>query len=108
MPELVWKSFIDFEIEQEQFDNARKLYERLLERTSHVKVWISYAQFEGSIDRLEAARAVFSKGFEALKNAESKEEVLSYGSLHFGSTFVSTLRLVLCFLFFSTAARHAS
>ncbi|KAF2428912.1 pre-mRNA-splicing factor CLF1 [Tothia fuscella] len=46
MPELVWKEFIDFETEQEEYDNARQLYERLLEKTSHVKVWISYAHFE--------------------------------------------------------------
>lgn len=38
MPEVVWKAYIDFEIEQEQFDRARQLYERLLERTQHVKV----------------------------------------------------------------------
>ena len=27
-------------------ERARELYERLLERTSHVKVWLSYASFE--------------------------------------------------------------
>lgn len=38
MPEVLWKSFIDFEVEQEEWDNARALYRRLLERTQHVKV----------------------------------------------------------------------
>jgi len=38
MPELLWKAYIDFEVGQEQTENARQLYERLLERTSHVKV----------------------------------------------------------------------
>lgn len=38
MPELLWKAYIDFEVNQEQTENARQLYERLLERTSHVKV----------------------------------------------------------------------
>jgi crooked neck len=38
MPELLWKAYIDFEVGQEMFENARQLYERLLERTSHVKV----------------------------------------------------------------------
>jgi len=46
MPEILWKAYIDFEIEQEQNDNARQLYERLLERTQNVKVWMSFAQFE--------------------------------------------------------------
>uniref|UniRef100_A0A3P9P9R6 Crooked neck pre-mRNA splicing factor 1 n=1 Tax=Poecilia reticulata TaxID=8081 RepID=A0A3P9P9R6_POERE len=49
MPEVLWKSYIDFEIEQEQFDNTRNLYKRLLQRTQHVKVWISYAKFELSV-----------------------------------------------------------
>ena len=38
MPEVLWKSFIDFEVEQEEWDNSRALYRRLLERTQHVKV----------------------------------------------------------------------
>ena len=46
MPELLWKAYIDFEEEEGEYDNARKLYERLLEKTDHVKVWISYAHFE--------------------------------------------------------------
>lgn len=46
MPELVWKSYIDFEEEEGEFERTRGLYERLLERTRHVKVWISYAHFE--------------------------------------------------------------
>jgi crooked neck len=40
MPEMLWKSFIDFEIEQKAFDRVRQLYEHLLQRTSHVKVRI--------------------------------------------------------------------
>jgi crooked neck len=46
MPELVWKEYIDFEADEGEHARARALYERLLERTGHVKVWIAYAQFE--------------------------------------------------------------
>lgn len=46
MPELVWKAYIDFEEEEGEFEKTRLLYERLLQRTAHVKVWISYAHFE--------------------------------------------------------------
>ena len=46
MPELLWKAYIDFEEEEGEYQRARALYERLLRKTSHVKVWISYAQFE--------------------------------------------------------------
>ena len=38
MPELLWKAFIDFEIEQQEYDHARRLYGRLLKKTQHVKV----------------------------------------------------------------------
>jgi crooked neck len=45
-PEILWKMYIDFEISEGERENARELYERLLERTKHVKVWISFARFE--------------------------------------------------------------
>lgn len=48
MPEVVWKAYIDFEYDEEEWDRTRALYKRLLERTSHVKVWISWAQFESN------------------------------------------------------------
>eukprot|EP01117_Protostelium_nocturnum_P008078 TRINITY_DN2879_c0_g2_i1.p1 TRINITY_DN2879_c0_g2~~TRINITY_DN2879_c0_g2_i1.p1 ORF type:complete len:654 (-),score=161.21 TRINITY_DN2879_c0_g2_i1:54-2015(-) len=74
MPELLWKSFIDFEIEQGEYDNVRNLFRRLLDRTKHVKVWIAFAQFETSIEQISLARDVFSEGFDALKMAQDKEE----------------------------------
>lgn len=46
MPEVLWKAYIDFEIAEGERERTRQLYERLLERTKHVKVWMSYAQFE--------------------------------------------------------------
>ena len=47
-------SFIDFEYNQAEFENARRLYEDLLRRTSHVKVWVSFAQLEASIGQATA------------------------------------------------------
>lgn len=78
MPELLWKSYIDFEISREEFENARKLYERLLERTSHVKVWLSYAKFEfnnGDAEGMNVAlaRRVYERANECLKNSSEKE-----------------------------------
>lgn len=78
MPELLWKAYIDFEISQDESENARQLYERLLERTSHVKVWLSYAKFElnnqtdGDIN-IGQARRVFEKANENLKHSVEKE-----------------------------------
>uniref|UniRef100_A0A2C9JXA3 Crooked neck-like protein 1 n=1 Tax=Biomphalaria glabrata TaxID=6526 RepID=A0A2C9JXA3_BIOGL len=79
MPEVLWKSYIDFETDQEEYDNARKLYKRLLERTQHVKVWISRAKFELSVpedNALDNARAVYRAGNKALQNTPDKEERL--------------------------------
>lgn len=55
MPELLWKSYIDFEEEEGEYDRTRALYERLLEKTDHVKVWTSYAHFEINVPDPEAA-----------------------------------------------------
>uniref|UniRef100_A0A0B7A869 Crooked neck-like protein 1 n=1 Tax=Arion vulgaris TaxID=1028688 RepID=A0A0B7A869_9EUPU len=79
MPEVLWKAYIDFEGDQEEYDNARKLYKRLLQRTQHVKVWISYAKFELSISEegaLNRSRTVYREANRALKNSQDKEERL--------------------------------
>jgi crooked neck len=49
---MLWKEYIDFEISEGESVNARNLYRRLLQRTSHVKVWISYGKFE-SIEAMQ-------------------------------------------------------
>jgi len=89
MPELVWKSYIDFEEEEEEWERTRLLYERLLEKTEHVKVWISYAHFEINVpdedvqpgeedavseEAKERARRIFEKGYRRLKDKGLKEE----------------------------------
>jgi len=76
MPEVLWKAFIDFEIEEGEASNARKLYERLLDKTSHVKVWISYAQFEaGEIgEGMATVRKILEKAYNELKEEGLKEE----------------------------------
>ncbi|KAJ8887994.1 hypothetical protein PR048_007479 [Dryococelus australis] len=77
MPELLWKAYIDFEVSVGELDKARELYERLLERTLHVKVWMSYAQFEMSAAEegsVELARHVYERANQALRGANEKEE----------------------------------
>jgi len=79
MPEVLWKAYIDFEIAAEESDRVRQLYERLLERTQHVKVWISYAQFEANSndpDCLSFARNVYDRGDRSMQTSDSKEERL--------------------------------
>lgn len=67
MPEVVWKAYIDFETEEEEYARARDLYRRLLDKTHHVKVYLAFAAFEaaaalqaGDIDQaVQAARRVY-------------------------------------------------
>ncbi|XP_003738957.1 crooked neck-like protein 1 [Galendromus occidentalis] len=73
MPEVVWKGYIDFEMEQRNFDATRDLYERLLDRTSHVKVWVSYGRFAGSHFDHDSARKVFERAEKTLRE-QTKEE----------------------------------
>ncbi|KAF8063074.1 CRNKL1 [Scenedesmus sp. PABB004] len=106
MPEAVWKAYIDFEIGQGNRERTRLLYERLLDRTKHVKVWISFARFEAeplpqpdaddeqaaqrepppgegsSAAEREAraarARTVYERGFRSIREGspEAKEEAV--------------------------------
>ena len=102
-PENLWKAYIDFEVEQGERVNARKLYERLIKLSGHVKVWRSYAEFEASAipmsqamkeelgieededeeERMvegdyELGRQVFQRGYNDLKERGLKEEVNLY------------------------------
>ena len=96
MPELVWKAYIDFEEEEGEYDRTRDLYERLLEKTDHVKVWISYAHFEVNVQEdedeeeggdsderpiseaaKERARRVFERAHKSMKEKDLKEERVS-------------------------------
>jgi crooked neck len=97
MPELLWKAYIDFEIEEGDREKARSLYERLVNLSGHHKVWISYGEFEGSsipVPRAlreededeesevrvvegdaNMARQVFNRGYKDLKSKQLKGEV---------------------------------
>lgn len=98
MPEILWKAYIDFEVdEQGDREKTRSLYERLVSVSGHHKVWISYAEFEGSSIPLpralreeeededaeprvvagdaELARQIFGRGYKDLKSKGLKAEV---------------------------------
>lgn len=98
MPEVVWKAYIDFEEEEGEYERTRALYERLLEKADHPKVWISYAQFEINIpDEAEEeeeteeeveekpvseeakarARKIFERAHNSMKERELKAERVS-------------------------------
>jgi crooked neck len=96
MPELLWKAYIDFEVDEGERERARALYERLIDASGHVKVWIAYASFEAEpipiprADRddedeeaetptaegdVQLARVVFGRGYKDLKTKGLKSEV---------------------------------
>ncbi|KJA13675.1 hypothetical protein HYPSUDRAFT_151330 [Hypholoma sublateritium FD-334 SS-4] len=109
MPELLWKAYIDFEVEEGERETARALYERLITLSGHVKVWIAYAMFEAEpipLPRAEReeeeeeeeeeerkmvpgdpplARQVFERGYKDLKSKGLKQERIAL--LHIWKTF---------------------
>ncbi|CAD5231696.1 unnamed protein product [Bursaphelenchus xylophilus] len=76
IPEVLWKAFIDFEIEQEQYERVRQLYEVLLGRTNHIKVWLSWTAFEVGINEVEKARGVFERANKALEGNGAEERLM--------------------------------
>jgi crooked neck len=72
----LWKAFIDFEIEQEEYERVRELYQTLLRHTNHIKVWASWTAFEVGIDNIEGARSVFQRANNELSNSSNEERLL--------------------------------
>jgi hypothetical protein len=82
------QAWIDFEFSQQERERTRSLYETLLSKTGHVKVWIAYALFEvqpmvdeetgeeveGEGGDPDLARKVLQRGYDALRKEGLKEE----------------------------------
>jgi len=69
MPEMAWKAAIDLEADLGEIEKGRALYNQLLERTQHVKVWLSKAAFEATVaNDVNEVRSVYEHGFKALKD----------------------------------------
>lgn len=86
MPEAVWKGYIDFEIGQGSREAGSRLYERLLERTQHVKVWLSYARFEATPLAVLAAENDNSGGGNKEETEEAKTQQQQQQDEEDGST----------------------
>uniref|UniRef100_A0A914HL99 Crooked neck protein n=1 Tax=Globodera rostochiensis TaxID=31243 RepID=A0A914HL99_GLORO len=76
MPEVLWKAYIDFEIEQGEHERVRILYESLLRRTQHLKVWVSWVEWEMSNDEIERTRALYKRANQAMEAAPAEERLL--------------------------------
>ncbi|KAF0893166.1 hypothetical protein E2562_023193 [Oryza meyeriana var. granulata] len=88
-PELLWTALLQFEIGENNFERTRQLYEELINRTKHLKVWVSYAEFEASsglddaggcqVEQVRRCRAIFQRAFHhfgtTAASATESEEV---------------------------------
>ncbi|KAF2927025.1 hypothetical protein DAI22_06g171700 [Oryza sativa Japonica Group] len=65
-PEVLWKEYLQFEIDKNEFHRTCELYERLLDRTKDLK----------QIEQVRRCRAVFERAFEYFRTSapELKEE----------------------------------
>ena len=74
MPEIVWKAYINVEMSFEEYDKVRLLYAKLLEKTKHLKVWLSYSKFEQEVGNTKGVRAVFENAYRFFKDINYKDE----------------------------------
>lgn len=74
-PELLWMHYIDMECALGELDRARALYSALLQRTKHLKVWVSYAKFEHTDAHNDAnARRIFEEAEAYFKAEQLRDE----------------------------------
>ena len=71
-PEVVWKKYIDHEIELGNQEKVESLFERLLQLAPHSKVFISYSQYE-STESMDKAREVLERGITLFKENHENE-----------------------------------
>mmetsp|Transcript_55983 Transcript_55983/g.133393 ORF Transcript_55983/g.133393 Transcript_55983/m.133393 type:complete len:671 (-) Transcript_55983:41-2053(-) len=82
MPELVWKRYIDLEVAQEEMDSARSVWQKLVEKSMHVRVFIAYSDFEADTCKsMEHCRNWLEKGvrhFQAENKSEERAMLLEH------------------------------
>jgi len=75
MPELVWKRYIDVNVANQDLVAAREIYERLLSKSHHIRIYKTYAEFEvEECEDAEAARRIFKKGISRFKDEQKNED----------------------------------
>lgn len=73
--EFCWKAYVDHCIRfSTDPELVRSLYERLLQLTQHVKVYLSYASFEAESGEEQRCRTIFRRGYDALDDASLEQE----------------------------------
>ncbi|GIX60853.1 RNA processing protein [Babesia caballi] len=67
MPETVWNRYLEIEKGWQQHPYVRNIYERLLLKTTHIKVFKGYVEFEFSNGYLQNGRSVVARGLDYYK-----------------------------------------
>lgn len=81
-PELIWKMHINLEIRANNHDKVRELYKILINKSKHVRVWLSYAKFEQEDNNFPKARMIYKDAHEYFKqnnlNSERAEIIFAW------------------------------
>lgn len=81
MPELVWKFYINSELEDKNYEKVASLYNRLLQKSKHIKVWQSYSKFHEEVGEIAEARKTIMSAhahFKSTNQNEFRAEILYY------------------------------
>ena len=68
----VWKSYINSVYENH--DKVINLYERLLKKSKHIKVWLSYIKYELEMEKLDKMRNLCQRAIDFFKKENLKKE----------------------------------
>ena len=58
----LYKSYIELELQLQEFDHCRKLYEKYLQnnpKNCATYAWIKFAELEGALSDIDQARAIY-------------------------------------------------
>jgi len=75
MPELIWKRYIDLNVANGDLEAARTIYENLISKSHHIRIYKTFAEFEvEEAGSPENARAIFERGLTKLKEMKRSED----------------------------------
>lgn len=94
-PEVLWRAYIDFEVAAGETKRVVQLYERLLDKTGHVKVWLAYAHYlasSGAVKSATATRDIYVRADRLLKDRIVETPVSGGGGVAGGDAVAAAVR----------------
>eukprot|EP01029_Cantina_marsupialis_P028682 TRINITY_DN777873_c0_g1_i1.p1 TRINITY_DN777873_c0_g1~~TRINITY_DN777873_c0_g1_i1.p1 ORF type:complete len:672 (-),score=135.79 TRINITY_DN777873_c0_g1_i1:143-2158(-) len=71
--EMIWKDAISFEEAELEIQQVRDLYQRLLQKTNEVKVWLAYGKFESTVS-IPQAREIYREAHDIMRTSGLREQ----------------------------------